>query len=307
MAYDSLKSDLRGVAFTNPTPFSEDGEAVRHDELAAHVESLREAGARLVIPCGNTGEYYSLSNDERVAVVETVVDAMDGEGSVVAGLGGSLPTARSLLARYENAGADGVMVMHPVHTYIHRDGLRRYYRRIADATDLGVVLYKRGPELDDALVADLAEEENVVGVKYAVNDVGAFSRAVATTEADVVWSNGIAERFAPAYAVEVAEGFTTGVGNFAPEPALALMDALREEDYARAGELRERFRPFEDLREEPGGGNDLSAANNVPAVKLGMELAGHYGGPVRPPLVDLSDEDAARAREYYDRLTGGGI
>lgn len=305
MAYESLKSDLRGVAFTNPTPFSEDGADVLHDELGDQVASLRAAGAGLVIPCGNTGEYYSLSNDERAAVVETAVDAMGGEGSVVAGLGGSLPTARSLLSRYEDAGADAVMVMHPVHTYIHRDGLRRYYGELIDATDLGVVLYKRGNELDDDLIADLAEAKNVVAVKYAVNDVKAFSKAVETTEDDVVWSNGIAERFAPAFAVEGAEGFTTGIGNFAPEPALALMDALREGDYERAREIRERSRPYEDLREEPGAGNRLSAANNVPAVKFGMELAGHYGGPVRPPLVDLSDEDEERAREYYDHLVSG--
>ena len=301
MPHDQLKADLRGVAFTNPTPFSEDGESVRHDALAENVEHLADAGARLLIPNGNTGEYYSLSHDERVACAETAVEAF-GDGSVVAGVGGSTKTALSLVEAYENAGADAVMVMHPIHTYLHERGLLRYYERIVEATDLGVVLYKRGPELTHRVIAALSERDNVVAVKYADNDVKGFSAAVASVPGDLVWSNGIAERFAPAFAVEGAEGYTTGIGNFVPEPTLALMDALRDGNWERARELRELLRPYEDLREEPGADSAIAAANNVPAVKYGMELADLHGGPVREPLVELSDEDRERAREYYDRI-----
>lgn len=307
MHYDSLKDDLRGVAFTNPTPFTEDGAAVRHDELALNVTELREAGAQAVIPCGNTGEYYSLSNDERVAVVETVVEAMDGQGSVVAGAGGSTKNVLELAAEYEAVGADAIMVMYPVHTYMHNDGVREYYERIASETDLGVVLYKRGERLADEVIADLTRLENVVAVKYAHNDVKAFAGLVADAPGDVVWSNGIAERFAPSFAVEGAEGFTTGIGNFLPEAVLALMDTLREEDYARAREIRDVLRPLEDLREEASRDNHMSAANNVPTVKHLMDYAGLYGGPVREPLVGLSEEDAQRAEAYYDRVPDADI
>lgn len=71
--------------------------------------------------------------------------------------------------------------MYPSHTYVHEDGLRSYYERIADATDLGVVLYKRGPRLSLANVAALSERENVVCVKFAQNDVDLFATAVSET------------------------------------------------------------------------------------------------------------------------------
>jgi len=302
MAYQQIKDGLSDAGFTLPTPFTEDGTAVHHEALRAHVDFLEDAGASLFVPCGNTGEYYSLSNEERAAVVETVADATDDGATVIGGVGGSTKNALSLLDRYEAAGVDGVLVMYPGHTYVHEDGVRAYYERIAEATDLGVVLYKRGPRLSLENLAALSERENVVCVKFAQNDVNLFTTAVADTPGDVVWSIGVAERFVPSYALEGATGFTTGIGNFAPEPVLALVDAVRAGDLDRAKRIRDALRPYEQLRAESGVGSDFATANNVPAVKYGQELAGLYGGPVREPLVELPEKTRERCREYYQRI-----
>lgn len=303
MAYEHLKDDLRGVAFTTPTPFTKGADDVAYDHLRSHAQWLEDAGAGVVIPCGNSGEYYSLTDEERTSVVAETVDVLDDDTSVVAGVGGSLPHARNLADAYAEAGADGIMVMDPDHTYIHAEGLYDYYEQLAESTDLGVVLYKRSDLLTHELLTRLAEIENVVGLKFAVNDIDAFSTAASAVGENLVLTTGIAERFAPAFALEGAEGFTTGIGGFAPEASFALMDALEAEDWARAREIRNRIRPYEDLREEPGADNTLAGANNVPAIKFGLELAGHYGGPIRPPLVDLTDEDKRRAEVYYEQLT----
>lgn len=290
------------VAFTTAVPFTGDGSDVRYDALTENLADLYDAGARLFIPCGNTGEYYALSDEERERVVRAHVEATGPEATVVGGVAGSLPAVRSLATAYEDAGADALMVMHPDHTYLHEDGLRAYYREICDLTDLDVVVYKRGPEVTRDVLADLTEREAVVAVKFAVDDVKEFAQSVEDAEGDVTWLNGIAERYALSYAIEGADGFTTGVGNFAPEATLALFDAVDAGDWERAKELQRAIRPFEDLREESGAGNALPAANNVPAVKYGMDLAGYHGGPVRPPLTDLSSADRERAAQYYERM-----
>lgn len=302
MTPSDLADGLGNVAFTTTTPFAADGESVLYDEVEAHVEFLTERGARLLVPCGNSGEYYSLSPEERAGVAEATVDAAGDAVTVVPGVGGSLPAAKELARRHEEAGADGLLVMYPAHTYVHRRGLVEYYRELAAATDLGLVLYVRGPEVGDEVLAALADDERVAGVKYAVNDVEAFSAAVSADPGDLVWINGLAERFAPAFAVEGAAGFTTGIGNFAPEAPLSLFEALQAGDWERARSVRDAVRPYEDLRESPGADNEVVAANNVPAVKFGQELAGLYGGPVRPPLVDLAEEDRERARDCYRRI-----
>jgi 4-hydroxy-tetrahydrodipicolinate synthase len=307
MSYEALKEQLRGVAFTTATPFSKDGGEVLYEELKQNTRMIDEAGGELFIPCGNTGEYYALTEEERYGVIRATIEAVGDGNTVVAGVGGSTKAVLSRAERYQDAGVDAIMVMYPDHTYLHERGLLEYYRRIVDGVDCGVVLYKRGPELTEDIIAELSTENNVVAIKYAVNDIKSFSCAVENIPGDIVWSNGIAERFAPSFAIEGAEGFTTGVGNFVPEATLALMDAIRNKDWERAKHIREVLRPYEDLREDTGKNNDVSAANNVPAVKYGMELAGLYGGPVREPLVELSEEDKERAEQYYEDIQSAAL
>jgi 4-hydroxy-tetrahydrodipicolinate synthase len=299
MTHEPLRRSLANVAFTTTTPFTADGASVHREAVRENTAALVEAGAELVIPCGNTGEYYALGRDERVAVVAETVAAVDGDATVLAGAGGSVPEVTDLAEAYLDAGADGVMLMHPDHTHVHERGALEYYRAVADAVDAGLVVYKRGPQVPDDVVVRLSGMEQFVGVKYAVNDVKSFSDVAARVDDEFALVNGIAERFAPAFALEGAVGFTTGVGNFAPEAALELEAAIDDRDWERARAVRERIRPYEDLREEPGADSGLPAGNNVPAVKFGLELAGRYGGPVRPPLVDLSESDRERARERY--------
>ncbi|QLH82011.1 dihydrodipicolinate synthase family protein [Halosimplex pelagicum] len=302
MDYRDIKQRLQGVAFTTATPFSEDGKDVLHDELSDNLHRIEDAGGSIFIPCGNTGEYYSLSTSERIDIVGTHVEATGDDATIVAGAGGSTKTAKYLISEYEDLGVDAAMVMYPRHTYIHEQGLIEYFRELADSTDLGLVIYKRGETIPRRVISELSTVENIVGVKYAVNDINDFSQTVSESPGDLVWLNGIAERYTPSFCLEGAEGNTTGIGNFIPEAVLALQEAVEAENWERVREIRDALRPLEDLREETGPNNSLANANNVPAVKYGMELAGLYGGPVRKPLVELSEEDRQRVEEYYQQV-----
>lgn len=302
MVSHSLSERFRDVAFTTAVPFSEDTTDIRYEALAENVSQVYDAGAQLFIPCGNTGEYYSLTDEERIAVVETHVEATGDEATVAAGAAGNVAEITELTTAYEDAGADAIVVMHPNYTYMHESGLADYYHRICDATDLGVVIYKRGPEITRDVLVELIEREEVVAVKYADDDIREFSHTVEDADGDVTWLNGIAERYALSFAIEGAEGYTTGIGNFVPEATLSLFDAIHAEEWERARRLQRMLRPLEDIREKSGDGNEIAAANNVPVVKYGMDLAGYEGGPVREPLVELTDGDAARVEKHYTEI-----
>ncbi|MFB6136919.1 MAG: dihydrodipicolinate synthase family protein [Halobacteriaceae archaeon] len=311
MAHAALRAGLRDVAFTTPTPFDEDG-AVDHDALAANLAATYDAGGRCFLACGNTGEYYALTDAERTAVVETHVDALaahadtDNGATILGGVGGSTREAVALAEAYAEAGADGLLAMHPSFTYVHADGLLEHYRRIATATDLGLVVYKRGPTVPRRVLTELAGHESVVGVKFAVEDAAEFARTVAEADVDPalapVWLNGVAERYACAFHAEGADAYTTGIGNALPAATLALWDSLEASDWERARALRDLLRPLEEIRQEPGPNNDVPAANNVPVVKHAMDYVGLTGGPCRTPLVGLSESDRKWVEDAVDAV-----
>lgn len=301
MSYNGVKKQLQGVIFTTATPFSEDGKEVDQAKMSENLQMIEESGGEIFIPCGNTGEYYSLSNKERVEVVATHVKATSDDSTIIAGAGGSMKTVKYLISQYEDLNVDAVMIMYPRHTYIHEQGLIDYFQEIADNTDLGLVIYKRGGTISRSVISELSKIKNIIGLKYAVNDINDFSQTVSDAPGDLVWLNGIAERYALSFAIEGAEGNTTGIGNFVPEAVISLQEALEAGNWEQARYIRDILRPLEDLREETGPNNSLPNANNVPAVKYGMELAGLYGGPVRKPLVELCEKDKRRIEECYQR------
>lgn len=305
MPFDRLQDGLRNVAIGLLTPFDDEDQSVNHDALATNAGDLYDAGARTFLACANISEYHSLTQDERIAVTETSVDALGDDAVVLAGVGGSTGTGRELIAAYDEIGVDGMMVMPPDHTYKHERGLLTYYRNLADATDTGLVPYVRGFRPSVEFLVGMTEIDGVAGIKYAIEDLPTFREALLRGDDDVVWSEGMAEPFAPAYYFEGAEGFTAGVSNFAPRLGLELYDALEAGEFERARRLRDVALPYQRFRSETGEGNAFGGAISVPAVKKGLELAGFAGfdgGTVRDPIVPLSDADAERAEDYYEEI-----
>lgn len=300
MGSASISDQLKSVVVTNVTPFAEDG-SVDLDSVGRQASYMVDRGIQVVVPCGNTGEYTSLVMHEAKDVTAAVADAVGDRAFVLAGVGWSSGYAIEQAQHAESVGAHAVMVHHPVHTYIDRKAVRKYYERIIESVGIGVVLYKRGPELSDALIADLVNHPRVVGVKYAVNDLNAFANLVAGSTADVAWVCGTAERWAPFFALAGAEGFTSGLANFAPERSLELLSALRSGDWELAMKVRAQLLPLEELRQ------DKHAGNNVPVVKEGMRMLELDTGRVRDPVDELSDDERAQVRKelvalgYLDR------
>lgn len=290
-----LPQRLATVVVTMVTPFDEEG-GVDGEALAAHARFLVDRGISVLVPCGNTGEFSSLSVEEAEAVVRIVSEAVGDRAAVLAGVGWSTSLAVRLARHAEVVGAHGVMIHHPVHPYLHPEGVLDHYLRIMEAVDLPVVLYKRGPQVPDQMLARLSSQPQVAGVKYAVNDLDAFARLVGSAGEGTAWICGTAERWAPFFRLGGAVGFTSGLANFAPRLALGMHRALAEGDWEEAMRLRAELEPFERLRDGP-----TFSANNVPAVKEAMAMLGLGSWRVREPLRRLEGSDRARVRSLLGR------
>ena len=291
-------ADLRGLWATTVTPFGHDGR-VDVDAVSAHASFLAARGVERLVPGGNTGEFSSLTQEEVITVTHATREAAP-DAVVVTGVGGALPTALELTAEALAARADGVMVHHPAHTHVSERGLEEYYRRIAVAADGRVLAYKRTHRLPDALLISLAGDGVIEGVKYAVNDLLAFQRAREAAPS-IAWTCGTAELRAPFFHLLGAHGYTSGLVNAAPGLAVSMDAALRAGDLARAMELRELARPFEELRAED------DSAKNVPAVRSAMTLAGFPPGPPRPPLAPLDEADERTVAAIWNTWSEHGV
>ena len=173
-----------------------------------------------------------------------------------------------------------IMIHQPVHPYVSGEGWIDYHAAIANAVpDLGVVLYIRDERRTGHDIAQLADRSpNVIGVKYGVRDATRFAAVARDVGPDrVTWLAGAAELTAPAFWAVGAHGFTSGLANVSPALALAMLTALRENDFPAAMQAWEAARRFEELRLADG------SADNVSVVKEALAQLGLCRADVRPP------------------------
>jgi 4-hydroxy-tetrahydrodipicolinate synthase len=290
MEHTKLREALAGVSVTTATPFSEDLEELDVGGINKNLRFLVEEGIGLIVPCGNTGEFYSLSESEWTDVVRTTIDAVGSNLAVMAGVGHSIRTAIDMMEQAMNLGAEGVMIMYPQHVFSSEEGILHYYQQILDASNgIGVVLYKKGPLLSDAVLSKLISHKNLVGVKYAFGRIVDFANTVQKLGRSVIWSCGAAERFAPFFWLAGAQGFTSGLGTFAPHVSKQMFEALTANNFDEAMRIQSMISQLEFLREGRG------TANNVPVIKALLDYVGLAGGSCRPPIHALSNEERKAA------------
>lgn len=279
---------LADVSVVTVTPFLDDGpRSVDHAGLERNLEHLLRGGIRLLVAGGNTGEFAALSETEVVDTVRTHVRVAQGRARVIAGVGYRLEQAVDLGRASIEAGADGLMVHHPIHPYASEAGLVTYYGALADALPrIPLILYVRGPQLSANGVRELAKVQSIVGVKMGQPDPERFARFVAAAP-DLAWVCGVAEAWAVPFWAAGAIGFTSGLANVVPQRSLEVLAALQGNDMARAASLVDRLRPIEALRAARGD------ANNVAVIKAAMDIVGLIGGRLRPPLSELEPADHA--------------
>ncbi|MCW2768308.1 MAG: dihydrodipicolinate synthetase [Nocardioides sp.] len=284
---DELRLHLAGVAAVAITPFDED---LRIDEtgLRAVVEYLDQGGTDTLVVCGGTGEFYALTPEERATVARVAVSHAE-RAPVIVSVGLDAAGAAEAARHAEGEGAAGIMIHQPVHPYTHAEGLKRYYEQICSAVSFGVVAYVRDPQVDLDLLSHIVSLDNVVAVKYAVNDVRRFASIVKSTPGGdtVEWVCGTAEAWAPFFWLAGATGFTSGLANFAIEEALSMKTALATGDASTIRAAWSRIAPVEDLRSRWGD------ANNIAVLKAGTHRLGLTTQAIRPPLRPLpAAEDA---------------
>lgn len=287
MNYKEIAKKLETICMINITPFHKDSMKINWDGLEENIQFLLENGAEVIVPNGNTSEFYALTIEEAKEETRRVVELVNKKATVVAGIGYSVETAIELGKDAEEAGADCVMIHQPIHPYINTSGAISYFKKIIEALDIPSILYFKDPHISDDVIKELAPLEKFIGVKYAINDLPRFRKVVSEVpkEHHITWICGTAEKWAPFFFNAGATGFTSGLVNINPKASIKMLTALRNNDEETVWRIWEDTVAFEDLRAKYNNGN------NVVVIKEAMEMIGLTAGVTRDPVGPLNDED----------------
>lgn len=280
-----LHTEFKGVLAAVATPFAQDGE-LDQQRLRTLVDDLIADGVQGLVPVGSTGEFASLTADERRSVVEIVVDQAAGRVPVIAHTGAMTSKEAIDLSRHaEQAGAAGLLLLPPYKDRLSIDETATYYRSVADTTELPVVVYNlplaTGVNLTPEDVAKMAERSpNIAYVKDTSGDWHQLTRSI--HDYSDVYSTLIGwDTMYFGALVEGAAGCILGVTNLTAKPFVSIYDAVTSGDLATARTEWNRVYPV--VRFLLGGGY-------VSGLKGGMDALGKSLGDTRSPLAGLSPE-----------------
>ncbi|RYB06629.1 dihydrodipicolinate synthase family protein [Lichenibacterium ramalinae] len=258
--------------------------------LAAFTDWQIAQGIHGLIPLGSTGEFLSLSEDERVAVAETVVRTAAARVPVLIGTGAEDTREAVRLSRQAEAlGADGVMVIPPFYSTPTDDEIVRHYRTIGEAVGIPVMVYNNpataNVDLRPELVARIAECETCRYIKESTLEVTRVRDIIRLCGDRMTVFGGILgfESF-----VEGAQGWVAVASNVAPGPLATLFSLVADEGRVKdAHALYLRWLPVI----EAVGGQRYVAASKALLGHMGLDV-----GLPRPPRMPLPAEvDAAMA------------
>ncbi|EID15619.1 dihydrodipicolinate synthase [Mycolicibacterium phlei RIVM601174] len=264
------------------TPFKPDG-SLDLETAARLANRLVDAGCDGLVVSGTTGESPTTTDDEKIALLRTVLEAVGDRARVIAGAG-TYDTAHSVhLAKACAAeGAHGLLVVTPYYSRPPQAGLRAHFTAVADATDLPVILYDIPPRsvvpIEWDTLRALAEHPNIVAVKDAKGDLHGGGQILAET--GLAYYSGDDALNLPWLAVG-AVGFISVWGHLAACQLRDMLSAFQSGDVATARKINVTLGPLAAAQARLGG---------VTLSKAGLRLQGFDAGDPRLPQVPATPE-----------------
>ncbi|BBZ07304.1 4-hydroxy-tetrahydrodipicolinate synthase [Mycolicibacterium doricum] len=271
------------------TPFKPDGslDTAAAARLAAH---LVDSGCDGLVLSGTTGESPTTTDDEKLTLLRTVMEAVGDRARIIAGAG-SYDTAHSIhLAKACAAeGAHGLLVVTPYYSRPSQAGLLAHFTAVADATDLPVVLYDIPPRSVVPIAWDtvraLAEHPNIVAIKDAKGDLHGGGQIIAET--GLAYYSGDDSLNLPWLAMG-AVGVISVWGHFAAGQLREMLSAFGSGDVATARKINVGLGRLSDAQVRLGG---------VTMSKAGLGLLGFDVGLPRLPQLPPSPEELTALAE----------
>ena len=291
-----MAEEFRGSYGVLVTPFTEGGKSVDVEALKRLLDWQVASDSPGVIMLGTTGEFLTISDDERRLIVETTVKHMAGRAKVLVGtMNAYTPNAVRYSAEAQELGADGLMILPPYYYTPTHDEIHGYYKAICSKVSIPIMVYNNPftsrVDMPASLIAKLSRDfEQIRYIKEASKDVARVKDVIDESEGRVKVFAG--ERVVESYMLG-ATGYVNPYANYIPEASTLICELLANKEYAKAERISFYINKIDHLiaKGHPLYGHQcyskaLAAARGYPV------------GDVRPPITTF----ASLGDEGRDRL-----
>ena len=293
-----MRTPWTGCGTALVTPFTRDGAL---DEAGIRKLARRQidAGIHFLVPCGTTGESPTLTEDERLRVVELVIEEASSRVPVLAGAGGYntrevIHTAK----RMRQAGAAGILSVTPYYNKPTSEGLFQHYRAIAGEVGLPIIVYnvpgRTGCNVDVATLVRLSGVQNIIGVKEASGNISQMCDICRAVPENFIVLSGDDALTLPLMAVG-GRGIISVVSNEAPVEMVRMVEHAERNDFAAARKIHAQLMPIMSA--------NFVESNPIP-VKAALAAMGLIEEVYRLPMVPPRAESR---RRIVEALAASGI
>lgn len=274
--------EIKGVGTALVTPMNADG-SVDYQGLERLIKYQIDGGVNFLVVQGTTGESVTLDQAEKQKILDSIVEANNGQLPIVFGIGGNNTKAVcETFEKYNLSGVDAILSASPSYNKPTQEGIVAHFRAVADASPLPIILYnvpgRTASNMSVETTISLAQHENIFAIKEASGDLGQIMEIINQKPDNFKVLSGDDALTLPMCALG-AKGVISVVSNVAPEKFSNMVNYSLKGDYELARKLHyELLNLMNQLFEEgnPGGAKE--------ALKI-LKICDHY---MRLPLVNVS-------------------
>lgn len=290
-------SIFTGVGTAIITPMNADG-SVNFESFGNLIEAQIKGGVDAIIVCGTTGEASTLTHEEHIETIKYCVEKVNKRVPVIAGTGSNCTeTAIYLSKEAEKCGADGILVVTPYYNKATQKGLIAHFTAIANSVSIPMILYnipgRTGCKMNPETIATLYKDvENIVAVKEASGDISAVAKLAHLTNGEMDIYSGNDDQIVPILSLG-GKGVISVLSHCVPKETHDIVEKFMAGDVKGAAELQLKYIPLINAL--------FSEVNPIP-VKKAMNLMGYNVGPLRSPLTEMEDANAAKLADELKKL-----
>ena len=290
--------EIKGAFPVLVTPMHED-ETVNFNGLAENIEKFIQEGVAGLCINGSTGEFVSLTKEERFQAVETAVAQVKGRVPLIVGTAAETTAdAIEYTRQAEKAGADTALLINSYYAHPTEEEIYAHFKAVAESVKIPVMIYNNpftsGVDISTETLLKVGRDvPNITHIKESSGDIRKARDIARQGEGDIQVFCGSEELVLESFFVG-ATGWISVAGNIAPRLVTDIYESYQAGDLDQAWKLYDRLLPLCEFLEGSG--------KYVQIAKRSMELKGWAGGPCRKPRMPLTAEEDARLKELMASL-----